>query len=112
MFLLTILFVGFFAPVVVTEIINNNVAYYQASFTVENIDQFDHEKLINEEFLNQIKSSGANDKYINIDVEKMLKKNHFTYTIIDNTITIESKIKYYDNFFISSSASSLMSRKR
>ena len=35
----------------------------------------------------------------------MLEKKHFTYTVEQNTIIIQTKIKYYDDFFLSSSNS-------
>lgn len=93
------------------DLINQQRAYYQASFLVENIDDFQDELLIDSDFLNEIKDSGANDKYINIDVETMLEKNDFTYEVIDNKITITTKFKYYDQFFLSST-NSLSSRAK
>lgn len=84
------------------DLINQQRAYYQASFLVENIADFQDELLIDSDFLNEIKDSGANNKYINIDVETMLERNDFTYEVIDNKITIKTKFKYYDQFFLSS----------
>ncbi|MCI5745016.1 MAG: folate family ECF transporter S component [Erysipelotrichaceae bacterium] len=93
------------------DLINQQRAYYQASFLVENIADFQDELLIDSDFLNEIKDSGANNKYINIDVETMLEKNDFTYEVIDNKITIKTKFKYYDQFFLSST-NSLSSRAK
>ena len=101
--ILTILIMSFFAPMVTVDIINNQTAYYQASFTVSDISIFEENLLTDADYLNSIKASAT--KYENIDVEKMLKKNHFTYTVIENKITIVTKVKYYDNFFNSSSLS-------
>ena len=93
------LFVCFLLSFFTSDLINRNNAYYQATFSIENIEQVDHQKLVDVDFLNEIKESGANDKYININVEKMLGKNHFSYTLDGNTITVTTKIKYYDDFF-------------
>ena len=93
------LFVCFLLSFFTSDLINRNNAYYQATFSIENIEQVDHQKLVDVDFLNEIKESGANDKYININVEKMLEKNHFSYTLDGNTITVTTKIKYYDDFF-------------
>ena len=99
----TILIMSFFLPLVSIDIINNQTAYYQAEFTVSDISIFEEEMLIDEDYLNRIKSSAT--KYENIDVEKMLKKEHFQYSVNGNQITITTKVKYYDNFFNSSSLS-------
>ena len=101
--ILTILVVSFLAPLVTIDIINNQTAYYQASFTVSDIRLFEEELLTDANFLNSIKSKAT--KYENIDVEKMLKKEHFQYVVEGNKITITTKVKYYDNFFNSSSLS-------
>lgn len=102
---LLILVIGFLSSFVTCYFINNVRAYYEASFIVENIESFDDSKLVDNDFLNEIKNSGANGKYEAIDVEKMLDKNHFSYTIQGNEITIKTKIKYYEDFFLSSSQS-------
>ena len=99
----TILIMSFFLPLVSIDIINNQKAYYQADFMVNDISLFEEEMLIEEEYLNKIKSSAT--KYENIDIEKMLKKEHFQYSVNGNKITITTKAKYYDNFFNSSSLS-------
>ena len=101
--ILTILVVSFLTPLVTIDIINNQTAYYQASFTVSDINLFEEELLTDANFLNSIKARAT--KYENIDVEKMLKKDHFNYLVDGNKITITTKIKYYDNFFNSSSLS-------
>ena len=101
--ILTILIMSFFVPFVAIDIINNQTAYYQASFTVSDMSLFEENLLTDANFLNSIKDSAK--KYENIDVEKMLKKQHFTYTVEENKITIITKIKYYDDFFNSSSLS-------
>ena len=102
---LLILVIGFLSSFVTCYFINNVRSYYEASFIVENIESFDDSKLVDNDFLNEIKDSGANGKYEAIDVEKMLDKNHFSYTIQGNEITIKTKIKYYEDFFLSSSQS-------
>jgi ECF transporter S component (folate family) len=89
----------------VSDIYNNQNAYYESTFIVDNIESFEDSLLIDEEFLNGIKNSGANGKYQNINIEEMLGKTDFTYTIENNTITIKTKYKYYDTFFLSSSNS-------
>mgnify|MGYP003299637102 CR=1 FL=1 len=101
--LLVVLIVSFLFSFLTIEYVNQNRAYYQATFEVSNIESFNDELLLEEEFLNEIKNSA--EKYKNIDVEKMLEKKHFTYTKDKNTITIQTKIKYYDDFFLSSSNS-------
>ena len=101
--LLVVLIVSFLLSFLTIEFVNQNRAYYQATFEVSNIESFNDELLLEEEFLNEIKNSA--EKYKNIDVEKMLEKKHFTYTKDKNTITIQTKIKYYDDFFLSSSNS-------
>lgn len=101
--LLVVLIVSFLLSFLTIEFVNQNRAYYQATFEVSNIESFNDELLLEEDFLNEIKNSA--EKYKNIDVEKMLEKQHFTYTKEKNTITIQTKIKYYDDFFLSSSNS-------
>jgi ECF transporter S component (folate family) len=81
-------------------LINRNNAYYQATCSIENIESIEHNKLVDSDFLNEIKDSGANGKYQNIDVEKMLEKQHFSYTINGDVLTIKTMIKYYDDFFL------------
>lgn len=94
---LILLVVCFLSSVVVVDLINTNKSYYEATFVVENVETFDVELLNDIEYLNSIKNSAS--KYENIDVEKMLDKNHFTYIVNNNEITIQTKAKYYDNFF-------------
>ena len=101
--LLVVLIVSFLFSFLTIEFVNQNRSYYQATFEVGNIESFNDELLLEENFLNEIKNSA--EKYKNIDVEKMLEKKHFTYTVEQNTITIQTKIKYYDDFFLSSSNS-------
>lgn len=101
--LLVVLIVSFLFSFLTIEFVNQNRSYYQATFEVSNIESFNDELLLEENFLNEIKNSA--EKYKNIDVEKMLEKKHFTYTVEQNTITIQTKIKYYDDFFLSSSNS-------
>ena len=87
------------------EIYNKANSYYTATFSVENIEKFEDAKLVDVNLLNEVKASGANGKYENINVEKMIKKGHFSYTVTENSITITTKYKYYDEFFLSSSNS-------
>mgnify|MGYP002557981999 CR=1 FL=1 len=100
--LVIILCIGFLSSFIIGDLINQNQAYYEAKFEVDNIQEFNAELLINEDFLNEIKNNGENDKYKNIDIEKMLAKGDFSYFIEDNRITIQTKYKYYDLFFLSS----------
>lgn len=100
----------FLTSIIAVDIRNNNKSYYEATFEVSNIESFNYELLNDEDFLNNIKESGYNDKtntnkYENIDIEKMLEKKHFSYTIIDNKVTIKTIVKYYDNFFNSKTLS-------
>ena len=101
--LIVCLFVSFVLSFFVVNQINQTNAIYTASFQVENIEMFEDELLTNTDFLNQIKNSAS--KYSNINVEKMIVNNHFTYTKEENEITITTKIKYYDDFFLSASSS-------
>lgn len=100
---LMLLVVCFLSSVVIVDVVNTSRAYYESSFVVENVNDFDLDKLQDIDFLNSIKNSAT--KYENIDVEKMLEKNHFTYTTQENVITITTKAKYYESFFNSSSLS-------
>ena len=94
LFLLVCYLLSFFT----IDLINQQRAYYQASFLVENIDDFQDELLIDSDFLNEIKDSGANDKYINIDVETMLEKNDFTLENIKlyQFVNPDKKFQYQD----------------
>ena len=80
---LMLLIVCFLSSVVVIDLINTNKSYYEATFVVENIETFDSSLLNDVEYLNSIKNSAS--KYENIDVEKMLDRNHFNYTINNNS---------------------------
>ena len=57
---LLILVIGFLSSFVICYFINNVRSYYEASFIVENIESFDDSKLVDNDFLNEIKDSGAN----------------------------------------------------
>lgn len=103
--ILVIFVVGFLAPLVVIELINDSVSYYEATFEVNDIENIDYEKFLDITFLNEIKENGANGKYQGINVEKMIANDDFSYTINNNNITIVTKAKYYEEFFISSSNS-------
>lgn len=100
---IVILSVVFLSTFLISDLYNNQKAYYEASFTIDNINNFDDSLLLDSTFLNQIKENGSNGKYQNIDVEEMLEKKDFSYVKEDNTITIQTKYKYYDIFFLSSS---------
>ncbi len=100
--ILIILCIAFLSSFIIADVINQKNAYYEAKFEVDDIQQFDTTLLVNENFLNEIKAQGANEKYKNIDVEKMLEKGDFSYSVEGNTITIQTKFKYYDLFFLSS----------
>jgi hypothetical protein len=54
--ILTVLIMAFFTPLVTIDIINNQTAYYQASFTVSDISIFEEELLLDANFLNSIKA--------------------------------------------------------
>lgn len=96
-----ILCIGFLFSFFLADLINQNRSYYESTFVVDEIENFDDKLLIDEEFLNDIKSSNKN--YENIDVEKMLSKNDFSYKINENEITIITKSKYYDTYFLKNS---------
>ncbi len=100
--ILIILCIAFLSSFIIADVINQKNAYYEAKFEVDDIQQFDTTLLVNENFLNEIKAQGTNEKYKNIDVEKMLKKGDFSYSVEGNIITIQTKFKYYDLFFLSS----------
>ena len=53
--LLIILSVGFLSSFLLTDFYNNNNAYYQAEIIVEDIDEFDTNKLTDYQTLNSIK---------------------------------------------------------
>lgn len=74
---------------------------YHCSFT--STEQVTEKVLLNKENLNRVKNSA--DKYKNIDVEQMIKNNDISLSMSNNTYTIITKAKYYDDFFISSSSS-------
>ena len=99
--LLVLLSVGFLSSFLLTDFYNNNNAYYQAEVIIEDIDEFDTNKLIDFQTLSTVKESA--EKYEGIDVENMLKKQDFSYTVTDNKITIKTKYKYYETFFLSKS---------
>ena len=108
--MIVVLFVGFLSCFVFTDFYNNNNAYYQADMQITNIEQFDHQKLKDETFLNEIKQSGYNpntdtNKYEDIDVSKMIKEDGFNYTINGNSLSIKTGYKYYEEFFLSSNNS-------
>ena len=63
--ILTILVVSFLTPLLTIDIINNQTAYYQASFTVSDINLFEEELLTDANFLNSIKARAT--KYENIE---------------------------------------------
>ena len=91
---------SFFMAFCVVDIINNYRSYYTATFSVENIESFDSEKLLDKEILYEIKESGAG-KYDNINIDKMISKNQFSYTKDGNSITIKTAYRYYDVLFFS-----------
>lgn len=101
--LLISLVVSYLFFYVLGNFINQEKSYYEATFYVENIEEFNDELLNDENFLNSIKNSAQ--KYENIDISKMLKNNDFTYQINEKDITIITKAKYYDQFFLSASNS-------
>lgn len=107
--LLMITLTCFVASVFVIKIIDDNNAYYQASFEVSNIEEFDVELLNDVDFLNEVKASAYNaetnyNKYENINVEKLVNKQDLTYIVEGNKVTIKTSIKYYDEFFLKTSA--------
>ena len=97
--LIFVLIIGFLTSFVTVELINQQRSYYESIIYIDNIENFDDLLLIDVDFLNEIKNSAS--KYENIDVEKMLEKEGFCYTKQNNTITIITKYKYYDLFFLS-----------
>ena len=99
--LIVTLVIGFLGTFVLIETINQQRSYYESIITIDDINKFDDELLIDVDFLNDIKKTDK--KYNNIDVEKMLNKKDFSYVIDENNIVIKTKCKYYDVFFIGSS---------
>ena len=65
-----ILFVVFLFSFFVSNLYNQNKSYYQASFSVSNVEEFDAQLLLDEDFLNSIKEAGKG-KYDGTNVEKM-----------------------------------------
>lgn len=101
--LLILLSIGFLSCFVITDFYNNSNAYYEAEVVVEDISKFETEKLVDEDFLLSIRNSA--DKYSEIDVKTMLKKKDFSYEINESKITIVTKYRYYEEFFLSKSNS-------
>lgn len=95
----------------ISKIVTYNKAYYVSRFEIINDVDFDTNKIISKNYLDEIKQSGYNEKnqtnkYENINISKMLKNNDFTINQVDNNIyEIKTAYKYYDIFFISSSKS-------
>ena len=95
----------------ISKIVTYNKAYYVSRFEIINDVDFDTNKIISKNYLDEIKQSGYNEKnqtnkYKNINISKMLKNNDFTINQVDNNIyEIKTAYKYYDIFFISSSKS-------
>lgn len=95
----------------ISKIVTYNKAYYVSKFEIINDVDFDTNKIISKNYLDEIKQSGYNEKnqtnkYENINISKMLKNNDFTINQVDNNIyEIKTAYKYYDIFFISSSKS-------
>ena len=75
---LLILVIGFLSSFVTCYFINNGRAYYEASFIVENIESFDDSKLVDNDFLNEIKDPKMVEQKISnitaIVISKMSKK--------------------------------------
>ena len=111
LFAILMVFIMFFVASTFTiKLIDDSRSYYEATFEVSDIENFEVENLTNVDFLNEIKASAYNpetdsNKYENINVEKMIKKGDFSYTVDGSTITITTKAKYYELFFLSSTAS-------
>ena len=108
--ILMVFMMAFVATTFTIKLIDDSKSYYEATFEVADIESFEVSKLTDVDFLNEIKESGYNpntetNKYENINVEKMLEKEDFSYTVDGSTITITTKTKYYELFFLSSSAS-------
>lgn len=101
--LMVCLISGFLGSFVLVETINQQRSYYEAIVTIDDINNFDVSLLTDNTFLNSIKDSAS--KYENIDVDKMLDNHDFSYKVNENTITITTKYKYYDLFFLSSNNS-------
>ena len=96
-----ILFVVFLFSFFVSNLYNQNKSYYQASFSVSNVEEFDAQLLLDEDFLNSIKEAGKG-KYDGTNVEKMLENDGISYVCDNNNFTITTKSKYYETFFLSS----------
>lgn len=91
---------GFF----ISKIVTYESAYYLAEFEIINGENLNIDKLSSKEYLEEIKESGQNNKYANIDIDKMLKNDDFSIKQIStNQYQIKTAYKYYDIFFIKSS---------
>lgn len=100
------LFISFFFAYFIVDVINNNSAYYEATFEIENVELFDSSKLVDKNVHNEVKESGLNketgeNKFASVDVDKLIDKGDFSYTQNGNEITIKTSYKYYDVFFFS-----------
>ena len=91
---------GFF----ITDVVNTQVGVYVSTFTYVGENNVDFNEIINEDFLNSVKKNHSNLSISEVDVKAMLKNNDFTIkSNEDNSYTITTKIKYYEDSYISKS---------
>lgn len=83
---------GFF----ITSIVNRENSYYQCQFTYDG--NKDLSQIINVEYLNSIKQTDEN-KYKSVDVKSLVSKKDISISYENNIYTINTKSKYYENFF-------------
>lgn len=91
---------GFF----ITNTINNERGIYVSTFSYVGDKNLDFNSIINEDFLNSVKENHPGLSIDKINVNKMLEKEDFSINQNeDKSYTITTKIKYYENSYISKS---------
>ena len=91
---------GFF----ITNTINNERGIYVSTFSYVGDKNLDFNSIINEDFLNSVKENHPGLSIDEVNVNKMLEKEDFSIKQNeDKTYTITTKIKYYENSYISKS---------
>ena len=91
--------VTFLFGIVVSDTINFYNSNYEIVFSVN--EEFDYEKLDDQDYLISIKNT--HEKYKEIDVEKMIKNEDVSIEYSNNEYKITTGYEYYETFFISSS---------
>ena len=91
--------VTFLFGIVVSDTINFYNSNYEIVFSVN--EEFDYEKLDDQDYLISIKNT--HEKYKEIDVEKMIENEDVSIEYSNNEYKITTGYEYYETFFISSS---------